>query len=396
MALRPGSWASIGLIYFFGVLGPASLGKVVPMQADFIAHLGATPQLFGLFVSVLMLPAAVLGAAAGWLGDRIGPGRMLTASACIAGLTNVGYCVADTLPAFFVLRLVEGAGMVCVFTSAPALIMATTEGARRTRAMSLWTTYTPVGFSLGLALVVPFVGGPHWKQAYAVHAVLFFATALAGAALPKVAPPSQATGGRWASMLAAYRQPGPLRLALAFGAVVFMGFGVSSVFPAHFAAAHQLPLATATTTLAVCNLAMVAGSVLTGVLRVRGFAPASLMLAFLGVGVLAGVLIFAPGLPVAAAVLGVVMWLLCGGASMAVLLTLLPEVVQHPRQGASAAGLLSQVSAVTTFITAPVWLPTEAAGLWWLLCLFMLAGAALAWRLMPTARPAPGVPVGAP
>jgi hypothetical protein len=114
------------------------------------------------------------------------------------------------------------------------------------------------------------------------------------------------------------------------------------------------------------------------------------MLGALALGVLAGGLIFAPGLPIGAAVVGIAAWLLCSGVSMAVLLTVLPEVVSHPSQGAAAAGLLSQVSAVTTFVTAPLWLPAEAAGLWWLLCGFMLAGAVAAWRLMPGAarRPA--------
>ena len=45
--LAPGSWASIGLIYLYGVLSSASLSKVIPILGDVGAHLGASPAQLG-------------------------------------------------------------------------------------------------------------------------------------------------------------------------------------------------------------------------------------------------------------------------------------------------------------------------------------------------------------
>jgi MFS family permease len=404
--MQAGSWASIALIYFFGVLAPASLAKVIPMQGDLLLHAGATPQSFGLFVSMLMLPSAFIGTIGGGFIDRIGQARTLAISAFLTAATNLGYYYAQSIGQYQLLRIVEGISLVGVFTAAPALIMATTQGARRTRAMSLWTTYTPVGFSLGLLLAVPFAGTPAWKYSFLLHAALFAAAGLLGlrlaqppaAAAPAPQAPEHANDndnasthpGRWLALIDTYRQIGPMRLALAFAGLVFSGFGISAVFPAHFAQAQLVSIGTASSVLAVCNLAQVAGSFLTGSLRVRQVTT-PVLLGLYSVGAVLGTVgIFAPGVPMAASVLALCLWLLCVGGAMAVLLTTLPEVVRNPAQGAAAAGLLSQIAAIVTFITPPIWLPVQARGpaLWWVFCAFVLLSWLATWCLLPRTRAA--------
>lgn len=391
--MQAGSWASIALIYFFGVLAPASLGKIIPMQGDLLLHAGATPQSFGLFVSMLMLPAALIGTIGGGFIDRIGQARTLAISAFLTAATNLGYYYAQGIGQYQLLRIVEGISLVGVFTAAPALIMATTQGARRTRAMSLWTTYTPVGFSLGLLLAVPFAGTLAWKQSFLLHAALFAVAGVLGLRLAQPQAPAdvaQAVRGagaaRWLALVDTYRQVGPMRLALAFAGLVFSGFGTSAVFPAHFAQAHGVHIGTASSVLAVCNLAQVVGSFLTGALRVRRVTTPVLLGLYSVGAVLGSVGIFAPGLPMAASVPALCLWLLCVGGAMAVVLTTLPEVVRHPAQGAAAAGLLSQIAAIVTFITPPIWLPMQARGpaSWWVFCMLVLLSWVATWCLLPT------------
>lgn len=400
--MQAGSWASIALIYFFGVLAPASLGKVIPMQGDLLLHAGATPQSFGLFVSMLMLPSAFIGTVGGGLIDRMGQARTLAISAFLTAATNLGYYYAQSIGQYQVLRIVEGLSLVGVFTAAPALIMATTQGARRTRAMALWTTYTPVGFSMGLLLAVPFAGTPAWKQSFLLHAALFTVAGLLGlrlaqppAAAPAPQAPSSASAGRWLALVDTYRQIGPMRLALAFAGLVFSGFGISAVFPAHFAQAQGVGIGTAASVLAVCNLAQVAGSFLTGSLRVRQVTTPVLLGLYSAGAVLGAVGIFAPGVPLAAGVLALCLWLLCVGGAMAVVLTTLPDVVRNPAQGAAAAGLLSQIAAIVTFITPPIWLPVQARGpaFWWVFCAFVLLSWAATWCLLPRTRAGAVAPV---
>jgi hypothetical protein len=57
-----------------------------------------------------------------------------------------------------------------------------------------------------------------------------------------------------------------------------------------------------------------------------------------------------------------VVWLLTSGAAVALVSATLPQVVASPLLAAGAAGLLSQMAALATFVTPPLWLPMLARG----------------------------------
>jgi len=58
------------------------------------------------------------------------------------------------------------------------------------------------------------------------------------------------------------------------------------------------------------------------------------------------------------------LWLLGSGASTAAITSSLPLVLSDPSRGAAAAGLLSQIAALSTFFTPQLWLTLAAAGAW--------------------------------
>lgn len=366
--MKPGSWASISLIYLYGVLGVASLSKFIPLRGDLEQALHTGPQAFALLVALLMLPPALLASVGGSLIDRVGARRTLLFSAVVGVLANIGYALATSTAQYQAVRLVEGIGLIGVFTAAPGLIMATTSGARRMRAMAFWATYTPVGFSLGLAIAGLFATTPHWRGSFVLHGVLFLVAAFLGLLLPSVAPTAAvSTKGASAKLLdlfSAYRQAGPLRLACAFGLIVSVGFGTNTVFPAYFVAAHGWPVGAVSTLLASANLAMIAGSLLAGAVLARGMPARSLFGVLATVGVATHCLTFLPGLPSGLHIAALCLWLAVMGGGTATVLSQLPLVVADPGQGAAAAGLLSQVSALTTFITPPLWLALSLNGHW--------------------------------
>jgi hypothetical protein len=49
--MKHGGWASLTLIYLYGVVSAASLAKAIPLQAHISSLPGASPALFGLFIS---------------------------------------------------------------------------------------------------------------------------------------------------------------------------------------------------------------------------------------------------------------------------------------------------------------------------------------------------------
>lgn len=396
--MKAGTWPSILLIYLHGVLASASLSKLIPLGQVFARQLGAGPAEFALLLSLITLPAAIIGAAVGGVVDRVGPARALMFSAIAGALANIAYLFADRMVAFELIRVFEGCALVGIFAAAPALIMATTTDKRRVRAMALWATYTPVGFSTGLLLAGGFVATDHWRLCFVIHGVLFISIASAGLMLPDIEQPAAAYRphtlvSRLKELLSGYADPKLVRLVLALGCVVCIGFGTSTVFPTWFSHEHQLPIGTVSSLLAAANLAMIVGSLLAGALIARGARVRNLFAGLAAAGILSGASLWFPLTPMSVAIALLCLWLATTGAATATVLAVLPSVVRSPQKGASAAGLISQTSALVAFITPPIWLPAVAGNRWTLLIAFVIAGWLASLMLLPVwgerAAPAP-------
>lgn len=381
--MKPGSWPSIALIYLHGVLASASLSKIIPLLGDLSTHLGASPAQFGLLISLMTVAPALLAAAAGSIIDRIGARGALTAAAVIGVLVNLAYLQIDNLHAFMAIRVIEGLVVVGIYSAAPALIMATTVAARRGRAMAVWSTYTPVGMSLGLALSGHFAGTAAWRSGYLIHLFLFAAIVLAGRMLPASPRVPHDVAVPRPALLSALGQPGPLRLSLTFAALLMMGFGMSTVFPDWFAIQHHVAVGDASSILAMANLMMIPGGLITGWLLASGRRDIAVLAALMLMAVIVSVPLFMPGLAQPLRIGAMVAWLLAQGGAIAVVTFAMPRVVANPLQGAAAAGLLSQVAAITTFITPLIWRPILAAGHWLQFLVVVAASATAALLLFP-------------
>ncbi|MEO8306713.1 MAG: MFS transporter [Pseudomonadota bacterium] len=384
--MKPGSWPSIGLIYLHGVLTSASLSKIIPLQGDYVMHVGLKPASFALLIALVTLPSAIFATIGGSFIDRIGSRTALIGAATIGMLVNIAYLQANSVAAFQGTRLFEGLIMVCAYSAAPALIMATTSVQRRGRAMALWSTYTPVGISLGLLLSGSFAGTENWRGGYAIHAGLFLMLAAASFMLPR---PVARPGVRpRLDLLEAYRQIGPLRLSLTFGCLVFIGFGTSTVMPAWLSMQHAMGIGTASKIIAAANLTMIVGGIAAGMLLARGARDQALFLAITVLVIAVSVPLYLPGLAQTPRLIALVAWMMLSGAAIAIVTSALPRVVRDATQGAAAAGLLSQLAALTTFATPQIWLPILDSGRWPLFIVVVAIGATAAVLLFPRARSA--------
>ena len=396
--MKPGSWPSILLVYLYGVLASASLSKLVPLSQVIIRQLDIGPAQFALLLSLITLPPAILGAAVGGLVDRVGPAQALMFSAIAGAIANIAYLFAEHIVAFQLIRLFEGFALVGIFAAAPALIMATTVDRRRIRAMALWATYTPVGFSTGLLLAGAFVATDHWRICFVIHAILFISVASVGLVLPNIEQPvaifrPHTLVSRLRELVSGYSDSKLVRLVLALGCVVSIGFGTSIVFPTWFSHEHALPIGTVATLLAVANLAMIIGSLLAGALIAKGLRVRTLFAMLAVTGIVSGSSLWFPLTPMFVALALLCLWLATTGAATATVMAVLPTVVRSPQKGASAAGLISQTSALVTFITPPIWLPAVAGNRWTLLIALVIGGWLSSLVLLPVwgerAAPAP-------
>jgi predicted MFS family arabinose efflux permease len=377
-----GSWLSIVLIYLFGVQASASLSKIIPVLGDIGASFDAGPVQLGMLISLITVLPAVLASAAGSIIDRMGAHRALQLVALTGVAVNLAYLFTASVGAFMAVRVVEGLLAVGAYSAAPALMMATASDARRGRAMALWSTYSPVGASLGFALSASFAGTPGWRGGYAVHLVLFALLAAFMWMLPPAPAAPQRRPGL-AALFSVWAQPGPLRLALTFAMLVVMGFGAITVFPEWFARQHRITVGQASNILAVANLVMIPGGLLAGAMLARGFRDGALFTGLVVATVMVSVPLFMPGMPAAVRLPAIAAWMLLQGALIAAIMSALPRVVADPRQGAAAAGLMSQLAAAITFVTPLIWQPLLQRELW--LGFVGVAGvaAAAAWLLFP-------------
>jgi len=395
--MKQGGWPSLVLIYLYGVVSAASLTKAIPLQAH-ITHLpGANAALFGLFVSLMAVLPAIFGTASGAVIDRLGTRPALILAALVGAVVNGLYLVAPSIFPFQVIRVIEGAVPLLVYAAAPALMIATSAPERRSAAMALWSSYTPVGTSLGLLISAAFAAGDSWRLAYLAHGSIFLVLAIAGLALPKVVRAATPSAAR-RSILALLRSAegiAPLRLASSFGILILLGLGVSVVMPTWLSRHYGISISTASGIMAVANVLMILGSTLSGIILTRGVLPFTLFVSLAVVGSIAGFGVFAPWTQMSFTLTALLVWLICTGAAMAVLASLLPRVAS-PEHRASTAGLLSQTGALTTFITSPLWLAVLALNQWLALVLIILAGWLISALLLPVhsrtaaqSRPAP-------
>lgn len=386
-APAPGSWVSIGLIYCYGVLTTASLSKIIPILGDLAANLGATPGQFALLISLMTILPAALASVAGSIVDRMGAHRALQLVALVGLAVNAAYLLSDSLQGFMIVRVAEGLIAVGAYSAAPGLIMATVPDARRRRAMAVWSTYTPVGVSLGLALSGSFAGTANWRGGYWVHMTLFAVLVLTMWMLPRA--PAVAQGRmQLKGLFSAWTQPGPLRLSLSFALLIVVGFGMSTVYPEWYARQQGVAVGLASNILAGANLIMIPGGLIAGALLARGLRDVRLLTVLIIATMLTSLPLYMPGLADLPRQLTLVVWMLLQGAMIAVVTSALPRVVADPRQGAAAAGLLSQLAALITFATPLIWQPLLQTALvepaaWTGFIVVVVVAAAASWAVFP-------------
>jgi MFS family permease len=383
-SVEAGSWGSIGLVCMYAIVAAASITKLMPLTSVLGHAFNAGPRSIGFAISLISVSSLVAATIGGVIIDRVGARTAIISASIVAVISNIIGFFATSVFMLDVARLIEGVEFIGINAAAPVLLMTITSGPRRMKAMSLYSTYLPIGGALGLLLAAPFAGSGHWRGVFALHGAIFVVATCFGGLLPKTprVPPTKAIS-RTAKLPAICWQAGPLRLSLAFLWITVAGLGTSTVLPRYLAQTHHVSIAAASTILAVANLAWIVGSIVGGLLLARNVGTSLLYLIMTAVGMVSGFLLYAPWarFPVALAVLSA--WVFAQGAALAVITSLLPQVVRDPGQRGAASGLMLQVMAVGALFTPPVFLTILAKGNWLYLVLPVLAGWALSFVFLP-------------
>lgn len=328
-----GGWGPIWLIYLYSVLAAASISKLVPIAPELEHHLGASPQGLGIAISLLSVSSIFAATIGGAIIDRVGARPAIIITSLIVVACNGMSFFAQQMAMLYVARLIEGLEFIGIITAAPALIMAITSGRRQVQAMALWSTYTPTGVSLGLLMAAPFAGTPLWRWTFVCHGILFAGAACLGGRLPDIrrAPQRQTTASArfcLADLLCIYREPRPLRLAVATALLMSIGLGTTTVVPLYFAQVHKISVAASSLVLAFAMVAMILGGLGAGFLLARKVRASLLYFALTIGGMIAGFLVYTPWINLPVAIAALLVWLLTTGGATAIMYALLPHVVR--------------------------------------------------------------------
>ncbi|MEY4416075.1 MAG: hypothetical protein RIQ53_3368 [Pseudomonadota bacterium] len=168
-------WPALLGWYGCGLLAAAQLGKMSALAPWIGPALGLGLTLMAVVISALEAGGALLGSAGGRLAGRWGLERTLAiglaALAAAGGLQALASGGATLLAA----RALEALGYLGVIVTAPVLMArhAAHGGGPHTvaQAMSLWSTFVPMGIACGAAIAAALAAHGGWRIALAVLAV---------------------------------------------------------------------------------------------------------------------------------------------------------------------------------------------------------------------------------
>jgi predicted MFS family arabinose efflux permease len=355
-------WPGIVLIYLATVLSMAAVGVVAALTLDLAGAFGVSKKAIGLALSMYSLPSALAAIFCGGIIDRFGPRRVILAGCALAVLGDLAAVALPTLTGLTLSLLVSGIGYTGINVAAPTMFVSAATGSRRVRAMSLWSTYAPTGFALGLLIGAPFAGGAHWSAPLLIHSGLMALAAIGAASLLPVLPSAEGVSlADPLRSLAGVFEPKVLRLALTAAIPCALSYGTSLVAPAYLAQAHGVAMGESATGVAVMKgVAMALCGLASGALLARRPNIPRLFTGLALLGAAAQVAVFYPGPSFGLAVIGLGAWLVAYGGLAATAMSLLPTVVRSGAQTGAAAGLVSQAMSIFSFLAPTVYFGLQA------------------------------------
>jgi MFS family permease len=114
---------------------------------------------------------------------------MLLSGCAVLVLGDLGVTLAGSVEMLYAMRVLEGIGYVAIAVAAVTMLTRTTQGARRTSALTLWSSFVPMSFALPLILAAQLDGTGKWRWAFTGHGIPLAALGIAAWAwLPTLTP----------------------------------------------------------------------------------------------------------------------------------------------------------------------------------------------------------------
>lgn len=376
-------WIAVAAVIAAGVIVSMQVGKLPPLLTDLRAEFGLDLVLGGLIASSFMLIGGAVGILAGFASDRIGSRRALVLGVAVTALGCAAGAFAANTAMLLAARLVEGLGFVLTVVCGPSLLTAMTRADQRQLALGFWSTYMPLGVTLGMlgALTVDWLFD--WRGLWLAMAVLLLAAAaiihrlIRDTGLPVVTRRFQ---------IAPLQRPGPWLLAGCFACYTTQWFAIVTWIPTYLREGGVGSETTVALGAALVVLVNVFGNTASAALMHRGL-PRWLIIAAIPVAMsLFGIASFDESMPVSAKIAFAMAASGIGGMLPAAVLASVPAHARERSEIATVNGVVTQLLNIGSFIGPPALAALVAQfGGWsegrWLLLAAGLAGCGLALGL---------------
>lgn len=374
-------WRAVLAAAFCGVAVAMNVGKVPIAMGLLRAELGLSLVAAGWVASMINMLGVTTGVVFGLLGDRVGALRLCIAGLFLSAAGCLGAVFAGSATALLASRFAEGAGMVSVAVSAPALLSAASSPHDRRFALGIWSGYLPAGVGLAMLLaplVIPFGG---WRGLWLLTLagvllaalVVYRLRAAYGAA---AAATTTRAGGLMGEARQALAQADPWLLALAMTCWTIQHYALIIWLPTFLREQRDLPAATVALLSCAMVLVNVPGNLLGGSLLQRHFRRGNLILCSNVVTGLCGVGIFLDVLPDLARYALCLVLSFTGGLVPASVLSASASLARTPKQIGTLQGLFMQFGNLGPFVGPPLIAALVAASGNWRDAVFVSGGAA--------------------
>lgn len=389
-------WPAVGLLYLCGLFAAVQLGKFSALAPLMAVALGLSLPAVAVAISLVEAGGATLGSMAGRLADRLGLHRALRAGLLALAVAGLGEATAPGAAALFAWRLLEAAGYLGVIVSAPVLIVrGTTAAGVRTQAMALtlWSTFVPVGIALGAWASAALAQPLGWRAAVlawaGVGAVLAAVVWWRGprASVPAARPVREPSTSGTVPVSGA-TPVGVWTLALGFGGFAIFEVGMLGLLPTLLVRQAGMAADAAGRWTAIASLSAVAGSALAAWLLRRGMGLRWPCMVSLGLPPLLLFAVFTPAPVLPWALAAAVALNALGGIFASLAFALLPRVAPDARSLVRGNGWIAQCGASGSLLGPPLMAGAVQVGGWHAAAVLGLVVSALAlpliWRATAT------------
>jgi MFS family permease len=365
-------WVTVWLATLAGLAVALQVGKAAATLPLIRAEFSSGLTLLAIYIAAISVVAATVGLGFGGLSRRIGVRRAGVAGLVIVAIGSAGGAMAESVAMLLITRLLEAVGFALTVTAMPAFIQTATRPSDRSVALGIWATWLPAGIAVMMAVAYFFMADIGWRGLFWFAA--FVPALTAGLMLVRTAPtPAVPTGPIGPGLVHLMRRNVILTTA------IFIAFSSSNIIimaflPTILVDNFAMSSSAATGISFLGSVVLILVNVLAGWILKRGLDGRRLYLvAFLGMLVLAGILLISP-FPVPVRLAAAVGFSFCAGFPPAIVWISIPVLARQPEEVPLLSGLFFQGAGVGQII-GPVlagWVVDTGNG--WPMAFWVIAG----------------------